>query len=102
MKNIFLFCTAGMSTSLLVTKMRDAAKKNNVDVNIDAFPIAELEKHMDDVAVILLGPQIRYAFKKSKELCDKKNIPISMINPMDYGVMDGDKVLKLALSLINK
>ena len=65
MKNIFLFCTAGMSTSLLVTKMRDAAKKNNVDVNIDAFPIAELEKHMVRKSGMLLKRAKSYVIKKT-------------------------------------
>jgi PTS system cellobiose-specific IIB component len=37
-KVIYLFCSAGMSTSLLVSKMRAQAEKYNVPVIIDAFP----------------------------------------------------------------
>ncbi len=37
-KNIYLFCSAGMSTSLLVNKMRQQAEKYDVPVNIEAFP----------------------------------------------------------------
>ena len=32
MKNIVLCCAAGMSTSMLVQKMKDAAQKKGVDV----------------------------------------------------------------------
>lgn len=34
MKNILLACSAGMSTSLLVTKMEEAAKSRGIDVTI--------------------------------------------------------------------
>lgn len=37
-KYIYLFCSAGMSTSLLVTKMRAQAEKYDVPVIIEAFP----------------------------------------------------------------
>ena len=35
-KNITLFCSAGMSTSLLVNKMKEAAAAKGVDYNIAA------------------------------------------------------------------
>ena len=37
-KHIYLFCSAGMSTSLLVSKMRAQAEKYEVPVVIEAFP----------------------------------------------------------------
>lgn len=37
-KHIYLFCSAGMSTSLLVSKMRAQAEKYEVPVIIEAFP----------------------------------------------------------------
>ncbi|CDL31953.1 PTS system, chitobiose-specific IIB component [Enterobacter hormaechei] len=36
-KHIYLFCSAGMSTSLLVSKMRAQAEKYEVPVVIEAF-----------------------------------------------------------------
>lgn len=38
-KHIYLFCSAGMSTSLLVSKMRAQAEKYEVPVIIEAFPV---------------------------------------------------------------
>ncbi len=37
-KHIYLFCSAGMSTSLLVSKMRAQAEKYEVPVIIEAYP----------------------------------------------------------------
>ena len=41
MKKILLVCSAGMSTSLLVTKMKEAAKQMGEEIEIQALPIAE-------------------------------------------------------------
>ena len=39
-KKIYLFCSAGMSTSLLVSKMKAQAEKYEVPVIIAAYPEA--------------------------------------------------------------
>ena len=41
---IRLFCAAGMSTSLLVKKMEEAAKEKGKDVDIVAYPFTEMER----------------------------------------------------------
>jgi len=100
MKRIALFCSAGMSTSLLVTKMQKSAKAKGLDISIDAYPEATMEKELDNVDVVLIGPQIKYLLKKLKKICDEKGVPISVINTMDYGMMDGEKVLNQALKMM--
>ena len=40
-KKITLLCAAGMSTSLLVTKMKQAAEKNGWEYDIAAYSLAE-------------------------------------------------------------
>ena len=100
MKKIALFCSAGMSTSLLVTKMKKVAEAKGIEVSIDAFPEATMVKELDGVDAVLLGPQIKYLFNKLKKLCDEKGVPVSVINTMDYGMMDGEKVLNQALKMM--
>jgi PTS system cellobiose-specific IIB component len=100
MKKIALFCSAGMSTSLLVTKMQNAAAQKGIEVSIDAFPEADMKKHLDGVDAVLLGPQIRYALQRSRKLCSEKEIPVDVISPTDYGMMNGEKVLAQALKMI--
>jgi len=100
MKKIALFCSAGMSTSLLVTKMQKAAESKGIEVSIDAYPEATMEKELDNVDAVLIGPQIKYLLKKLKKICDEKGVPISVINTMDYGMMDGEKVLNQALKMM--
>jgi len=72
MITIRLFCAAGMSTSLLVNKMKAAAKGKGIEVDIEAFPEGQMDKHLDNVNVALLGPQVGYTLGKEKKICDAK------------------------------
>ncbi|EGT3601913.1 PTS sugar transporter subunit IIB [Clostridium perfringens] len=102
MKTILLVCSAGMSTSLLVTKMQKAAANQNFDVKIYAVSASELllEAENNSIDVILLGPQVRYMEDELKNREVLKNIPIAVINMIDYGMMNGEKVLEFAKDLI--
>ena len=46
---------------------------------------------MGDADVILLGPQVGYRLEKVKEICS--NTKVEVIDMMDYGMMNGEKVL---------
>ena len=95
---ILLCCAAGMSTSLLVTKMEQAAKQQGIDAEIWAVPESQVEDQLP-VDVVLLGPQVRFALKTVKAKVG--DIPVAVIDMRDYGTMNGPKVLKTALDLIN-
>lgn len=102
MIRIKLFCASGMSTSVLVNKMKDAAKAKGIDVEIIAFPESQMDRHLDSMDVALLGPQVGYTLGKAKKLCEPKGIPVDVIPMIDYGMMNGVKVLDFALKLIDK
>ncbi|UTY39636.1 PTS sugar transporter subunit IIB [Allocoprobacillus halotolerans] len=98
--SILLVCAAGMSTSLLVTRMEDAAKKRQIDVKIEAHPVGDIEKYGNQADVILLGPQVRYQLAAVKKQYVSK--PVEVINMQDYGMMNGEKVLEHALKIAGK
>lgn len=99
MKRITLVCGAGMSTSLLVKKMDSAAAKEGIKVKIIAVAEADLKHHIDETDILLLGPQVRFLLNKYKSAYEPKGIVVEVINSVDYGMMNGEKVLKHALSL---
>lgn len=88
---IRLFCAAGMSTSLLVKKMEEAAKEKGKDVDIVAYPFTEMERVIEGVDVALLGPQVGYQLARAKEICDPKGVPVDVIPMQDYGMCNGWK-----------
>lgn len=100
MLNIMLVCCAGMSTSLLVTKMNEAAREKGIEANIFAVAETEVRKITAEVDVVLLGPQVRFLLTGIKKIMEPKGIVVDVINGMDYGTMRGDKVLEHALRLV--
>ena len=102
MKRILLVCSAGMSTSLLVSKMQAAAKAQGIDCTINAVGEAELKKHENEIDVLLLGPQVRFMQKQYEDKLADKGIPVAVINMADYGMMNGQKVLQEAKRLMNQ
>jgi len=97
--NILLCCAAGMSTSLLVTKMEQAAKDSDLEVRIWAVSVDEVSQHLDQADVLLLGPQVRYKLPHFRKEAEAKGIPVDLISPTDYGMVNGKKVLEYALAL---
>ena len=52
--------------------------------------------------VVLLGPQIKFALPEIKKFTDQAGNKIGVIDMMDYGMMNGEKVLNMALELLEK
>ena len=93
MKKVYLFCSAGMSTSMLAS---------NLPIKVAAFPHNKLEEIIseDRPDCILLGPQVKYMYEETVEQFGSQGIPIAVIDQGDYGMMNGEKVLKSAIRLI--
>lgn len=96
---ILLVCSAGMSTSLLVTKMKKAAEERGIDAEILALGTGEGKKILKDVDIVLLGPQVRFM---KNEFIKLATVPVGVIDMLAYGRMEGDKVLTQALDLLEQ
>ncbi|MFJ5407613.1 PTS sugar transporter subunit IIB [Pectobacterium punjabense] len=105
MKRIVLACSAGMSTSLVVTKMEKEAEARGMAFKIYAIAEQnlrdELQEFGSDIIAVLLGPQVRFKLNENKKLTDSYQIPIAVIDPVAYGTLNGAKVLDQALSLVD-
>ncbi|NYE08456.1 PTS system cellobiose-specific IIB component [Bacillus niacini] len=99
---ILLCCSAGMSTSLLVSKMEKSAQAEGLDCTIWAVGSTEVQEQIEkaEADVLLLGPQVRFMLSQLKAAGEKKGIPVDSINPMHYGLCNGEEVLKQAIKLI--
>lgn len=95
-----LVCATGMSTSLLVNRMKEIAETKEIEFQIEAHPVGQIEKYGEAADDILLGPQVRYELKNVKKMFLDK--PVEIINMQDYGTMNGAKVLDTALKLGGK
>ena len=71
-------------------------------IKVAAFPHNKLEEIIseDRPDCILLGPQVKYMYEETVEQFGSQGIPIAVIDQGDYGMMNGEKVLKSAIRLI--
>lgn len=101
-KTIMLVCSAGMSTSLLVTKMQKAAEEKGLEAEIFAVSASEADQQLatKSVDVLLLGPQVRFMKAQFEQKLASKGIPLDVIDMRNYGMMDGAKVLEQAEGLM--
>ena len=92
---IMLACAAGMSTSILVAKMEEAAKAAGRDDTIWAVEQGTIENELGNFDVLLLGPQVRHIKRKVDKIVGDV-APVAVIDTAAYGRGDGAKVLNQA------
>ncbi|HLQ40314.1 MAG TPA: PTS sugar transporter subunit IIB [Tetragenococcus sp.] len=101
-KTIMLVCAAGMSTNMLVSRMQRAAEHLGLDIDVIAAPAVEAadlikEKKID---ILLLGPQVRYLKSDFEKCLAESKVPVDIVNMKDYGMVDGESILRGALNLL--
>ncbi|EKF52292.1 PTS sugar transporter subunit IIB [Lactococcus garvieae] len=102
-KIIALACAAGMSTSLLVSKMQKAAADKGMDYEIFAKSTADIDNMLagnPKPDVLLLGPQVGFMKTEVQKKAQAVDVPMDVIKMQDYGMMRGDKVLEAAEALM--
>lgn len=100
MIRITLICAGGMSTSMLVAKMIEAAKDKDLEIEINAIAEGKFKKEYSmKTDILLLGPQVGYMLDSFKKEYEPKGMKIDVIDSIDYGMMNGGKVLTKALNI---
>lgn len=99
MKTILLACSAGVSTSMLVRDMRVAAANKGIDCKIEAKNIRDAKQDLNQVDILLLGPQVKHEMSVIKALAPE--LPVHVIDMKDYGALNGASILEKALNLLD-
>ncbi|NRF44148.1 PTS sugar transporter subunit IIB [Bacillus subtilis] len=100
MKKILLACSSGMSTSLLVTKMKEYAQSIGEEAEIWAVGQDKAKEDMRKANAVLIGPQMSFLKSELQKEADQYNIRVEVIDMMAYGMADGKKAYEQALSLM--
>lgn len=96
--NILLVCAGGMSTSLLVNAMAKYADDSD---HIAAVAESQVERSLDGVDVVLLGPQIKFRYAAIAAIAAQRGIPAEVMDMRAYGMMDGQAMVAQARRLIS-
>lgn len=102
MIRIGMFCFAGMSTSVLVSRMKECADNAGIACTITAYPETEVGARAKDLDIVLIGPQIKYMRKRIEALCTPLGVKVMVVSNVDFGRMDAQHVLDEALKLLEE
>lgn len=101
MKAIIL-CSWGATSSSLAKNVNDAAKKQNIDLEVDAGSTIDFRKKASSYNIALLEPQVRHLKKEIEEISKKHNVKVDLIDMQAFATFDGEKVLKQIIDLSEK
>ena len=88
---VLLVCAGGLSTSLLMTKMKSYWQEQNTELDVEACSLAEYKDRFKDFEVVLVGPQISYRLDMIK---DETKLPCGAINSTDYALGRCDNIYR--------
>jgi len=91
---IMLACAVGFSSSMLVERMRAHADRAQLDISIEAISEEQISKMINQMDILLLGPQVNHMEEGLKERYKDHSVKISVVDSTDYGLMNGKKVLE--------
>lgn len=94
MKKIRLFCAGGLTTTLLVNKMKAAATAIGYDVDISAHPVIELDEKGGHCDLIILGPQVASSLKEVQTKFPNQKVMVCDL--VAFGNIDAAKILEKA------
>lgn len=96
---ILLVCYGGLSTSMLVNKMKEAIQSSSNlkdrGIVVEAWGKEEYYNKLDDTKIIMLGPQVSM-IQEDVRMVAKENgydVPVVVIDKGSYGAMDAVAVL---------
>lgn len=89
MKKILLCCAAGMSSSILVQNMRQAAKELDIDCAIASVGAFQVQQYASKADIILIAPQCTHEFERILDIAKPLSIPVLLIGRKEYGEMNG-------------
>ena len=96
---ILLVCAGGLSSSIVMKKVRKYGEEIGEDIQIDAVGVIACEEESKNgYDCVLTAPQVRNRFN---ELKSKVTIPIDAIPPQDYAIGNAEKIVALAKKISN-
>lgn len=96
---VLVVCAGGISTNILAANMRKFAREGEW---VKALSTIKLDGLLDNCDLVLVAPQICYAYESICQDCENKEVLCELLDMEMYGRMDGEAILNLARDLIDK
>lgn len=97
---ILLVCAGGLSSSIVMKKIRKYGEEIGEDIQIDAVGVAAVEdESKKGYDCVLTAPQVRNRFNDIKSKC---SIPVESMSPQDYAIGNAKNIVALAKKISAK
>ncbi len=94
MKRILVICGAGMTSSILVSKMRSAvSERENCDYKIGSCAVNQMDKYIPQADIVFIAPHLSYTEADIRSRYTDKQI--IMISTAQYGHLDAQSILEM-------
>jgi len=100
---VVLVCAAGMSSSLLEEKIRQAAAASGQQMElkaVDATTMSLWNYEKNTMDMILVAPQVRFKKRGIIKQAEPYGVVVQDIDTIAYGMMDGEKIFEQVLDAL--
>jgi len=87
---------------MVAQKIAEAAKNRGIEANVNAYSMSEIGQVIGGADIILLGPQIRFKLNAFQKEYGDRGVPIIVVEPTDYGTLNGENILNTVLKHLEK
>lgn len=100
--HIYLCCGGGLSSGFLAQKARAVAKKEKLDVTVEAKSESEVGQYLKKMDILCIGPHYEFRLKAFQDMAEPYHIPVILIPEDIYSMLDGKGLLEIILDEMNK
>ena len=97
---VMLCCGAGMSSGFLAQRIRGEAKKQGIDIQVDARSENQVSQYFGKFNILLLGPHFASQFPNYEKLSGEYGFKVTVIPQKIYGTLDAKAMLDLIQSMV--
>lgn len=101
MIKVLLCCGAGISSGLLASKAKKAAREINADISFEARSESEVDEYLPYIDLLYFGPHYSSLLNEYQEKSVNFNYIVNIIDTEIYGAMDGKALVNHALITFN-
>jgi len=98
---VVMVCALGMSSSLLEAATIKAAEEAGVPfemVSLSAQQMGIYDFDANPADIVLVAPQVRFKRRSIKQMAEPRGIIVQNIEPITYGMVDGEKLFQAILA----
>ncbi len=100
---VLMVCAMGMSSSLLESKVIEAAIQAGVPFEMKSINTPEMARWDFDrhyVDIVLVAPQVRFKRKSIAKAAEPYGIIVQDIDPVTFGMVEGQKLFEQILAAV--